>query len=516
MVQWRRRGVERTPVIEYALSGPPRSTPERKGWEYGQPVGGTTTASAAVVGGQERREFMEELHQAYLACQWSNVAVDVVSRTCTAGGIQVAWGQETKEALSPEPTAPTEVLKLRNLLDYVNPREDIRQLLRGVYTDLQVFGDAFLEIVYLLGEPVALYSLDSPTMVVRADEHGQILGYAQIVKPGSPVEFEPHQVIHIGLDSPRDGLYGVGPTQKSLLAITSWLFTAGLLKEIMRKGNPPNVHVDFPLAAQDQDMERFRQQYVIRNLGALNVGNPLLSRGLGPKSIAEIGVSRVAELLATLDKRRDEILAGYGVPPSKASVIESGNLGGGTGTSQDKMFRINTCGPLDELVYEKLNFDVAREGFGIRGWHMKPGEVDWRDDKIVEEIRDQRVRNGSWTLNRYRDEIGEPAVEGGDVPVLVDRQMLVVWSDIPAYSTALIADKMAGAQAIGLTDDPATLGALDPDPTAVQKSVPKAQPIRSPKQESAALESSWNAQFQRLRKVANRALREHHQEEADV
>jgi hypothetical protein len=65
----------------------------------------------------------------------------------------------------------------------------------------------------------------------------------------------------------------------------------------------------------------------------------------------------------------------------------------------------------------------------------------------VENICDQRLRNGSWTLNKYRAEIGEPLIDGGDDAVLVDRQNLVLWSDMADLSKANIAAKAGKAAA---------------------------------------------------------------------
>ena len=66
---------------------------------------------------------------------------------------------------------------------------------------------------------------------------------------------------------------------------------------------------------------------------------------------------------------------------------------------------------------------------------------------IIEQIRDLRLRNGSWTLDRYRTEIGEPPVgDGGDVPVLVERQAIIAWEDIKKYSDAEIAQLVAAGQ----------------------------------------------------------------------
>ena len=73
----------------------------------------------------------------------------------------------------------------------------------------------------------------------------------------------------------------------------------------------------------------------------------------------------------------------------------------------------------------------------------------YRDSVIIENIRDTRLRNGAWTLNRYRAEIGEPPVPGGDDAVLVDRQNLVLWTQMKELSNAKIAALGTPAVAAG-------------------------------------------------------------------
>ena len=336
------------------------------------------------------------------------------------------------------------MLALERLLAYVNPQEDIRQLMRNVITDLEVFGDAFIEVVWWGSQPVALYSLDSPSMMPLADKHGTVTGYVQMTDFAQRAEFDPQDVIHISLDAPRSGIFGVSPTQAALLPITSWLFAASCGKEMFRKGLPPQIHVDFNAGAQQSEMNRWAQQYAARNIGPRNMGTPVMTKGGG--HIAELQAGKTGDVLAFLDQKRDEIIANYGVPPSKVSIIESGSLGGGTGEAQDRTFRVNTCDPLGELVMEKFNFAIVRNGFGIEGWRLKFGEVDWRDSTIIETIRDMRLRNGSWTVDRYRAEIGEPPIGsgGGDLPVLVERQSIIAWKDMEKYSDAQIAAAEAG------------------------------------------------------------------------
>jgi hypothetical protein len=203
------------------------------------------------------------------------------------------------------------------------------------------------------------------------------------------------------------------------------------------------VHVDMPAGMQPAEMNRWTHQYMSKVVGPRNIGFPLVTKG--GATLVELQQAKIAEYLSTLDQKRDEILAAYGVPPAEATVIESGNLGGGTGESQRKTFIVNTCQPIAELVLEKINFHIVNRGFGITGWHVKFGEVDMRDSKTIEDIRDMRLRNGAWTLNKYRTEINEPPVDGGDDAVLVDRQNLVLWRDLAAKSTAGIAKDLKGS-----------------------------------------------------------------------
>jgi HK97 family phage portal protein len=439
-----------SPVTESAATAMARQVPSTKGYLADVPLGGTTPFNPGSTGGATRQEFADQLYGAYMSCTWASACVDVIARTVTAGGLELTPDDEDIA----EDEQPPEVKALQDLIDFVNPRENMRQLLRGVVTDLLVYGDAFVEIVYLGKLPVALYSLDSPSMVPLADEHGNVSGYTQQLDPFRTANFEPHEVLHFTLDSPRGGVYGVGAIQKALLPITAWLFTAGLLKETMRKGDPPRVHLDYPDSVPRDNIEVDRQKWLVKNIGVANVGNPFMTRG-GAKA-ADLKVNQVAEYVGTLNQKRDEIIGSMGVPPRKLSIAEPGQLGGtGEGTAADKTFRVNTCGPLAELVLEVFNYGLAFLAFGVTNWSLKFGEVDWRDDEVIENIRDQRLRNGSWTLNRYRREIDEDEVEGGDDPVLVDRQNLVLWSDLAALSKATVT-KAASPPCAGRPGHPRT------------------------------------------------------------
>jgi Phage portal protein len=420
-----------------AQAGPQRAIPARAGFVPGIPAGGIDEHIQAIGSstGSDRKTLLEELYDCYVAVQPAWTAVQVIARTITAGGLYTDWDTDAGEG-DEAPDKPPSVVALERFYAFCNPDQDIRQILRNAITALQVFGDALLELVWDGPTPVALYNLDVPTTYPRADEHGRITGWVQQTDTGQTAEFEPREVIHISLDSARPGVSGVPPLQAVLQSMAAWLYAAATEKEMLRKGLPVNVHVDLPAG---EDETRWDNRYRARNLGTKNIGAPLISKGGG--KVTELQAGKLADVLQAKKDARDEILAGCGVPPAEGGVIESGNLGGGTGDAQHRSLVLNTCNPVAELLLEKLNFHIAVQGFGVQGWRSKFREVDYRDSMVVEQIRDTRLRNGSWIQNRYRADIGEPPIEGGDKAVLVDRQNLVLWEDLEALSKATVAGK---------------------------------------------------------------------------
>ena len=429
----------------------PATKTQRAGFAYGVPPGGLNENQVGIGAATQtdRKTLMQELYEAYITCPWAWASVQAVARTITAGGLVTDWTGDDGDGDDDIPDKPDNVLALEALLAFVNPQQNIRQLVRNFIADLLVFADAYIEVVWVGNRPVALYNQDSPTTTPIADEHGNITGYVQVTDFGRRVEFDPREIIHVSLDSARPGVLGVSPMQAALGPVTGWLFAHSTGKEQFKKGLPPEIHADFPAAAQDPDIRRWRDRYLTQNVGARNIGAPITTKG--GVTLNELRTGAIDAVFKGKDQYRDEILSTFGVPPAEAGVIESGNIGGGTGDSQHRTFQINTCGPIAELVAEALTYNLAVVAFGITDWLLKFGEVDYRDSAVVENIRDQRLRNGAWTLNKYRAEIGEPPVDGGDDAVLVDRQNLVLWSDMAAMSHALVAGKGAPAVAAGET-----------------------------------------------------------------
>lgn len=502
----------------------------RRGYEYGVPLT-SEMPTAQMAASAERQQMLQHLHDAYQTCTWMSSAIGVIARTVTAGGLQIVPDDDFPE--NEAPPEPPEVLRLRRLMRFTNPTEDIIQLLRNVITDLMLFGDSYIEVITLLGEPVALYLLDAATMTVLSDNHGEVTGYRQDVDGMRTASFDVNQVIHISLDAPRGGLYGVSPAQLALLPTTAWIFTMATIQETFRRGDPPRMHVDLA-HFEDNDVQRWREQYQVYNLGPKAVGNPLITTGGG--AVQVLDPRKVTDYLDAERVLRDQIIAAFGVPPSKVGVIETGNIGGGSGEAQNKSFQINTIIPVANLLLEKLNYHLIKVGFKISNFHFEFAEIDFRDSITVEQVRELRLKYGAYSVNDWRAELGKQPIPGGDTNIIDTRTGIVAWDDMEAMSKASIANKVAPLSAAGVNDyvpgvpepdmEPVTPGAPPdgnvppvPDippkgkrspsqaPGLAKDAAPGKPPIESLYEtDRRALEAAWGKAYRARRKEALRSL----------
>lgn len=476
----------------------------RTGFEYGVPIGGTVTNQQARATTSSRTQALQELYQAYLACPWVNTCVDTIARMVTAGGLTIDPDDEDTD---PDNVPPL-VAHLRHMLRFVNEREDAVQLVRSAVIDLLIFGDCFFEVAYTAGVPVALWTLDATTMTVKCDEHGTVTGYVQAVDGQRTATFDADEVIHVSLDAPRGGVYGVSPVQKLMLPITAYLFTAAVLKENYRRGDPPQIAVDLGRATNAKEADRWATMYQTHNLGARAIGQPIVTRvhsgsGGDQPPVKELSQRKVADATAALKMFRDEIVSGLGLTPASVGIIESGNLGSGSGESQARTLHYGTIIPVQNLVLEKFTYALLAR-LGVAGWAFRFGEIDYRDSKTVEDIRDQRLRNGSWTLNQYLADIGEEPVPYGDVHVLVDRQNLVLWSDLPAFSAAQVASKQGVTP---LDVSPVPPADAPSDAPGADVSGPDVGSKESLPVLMSRLEESWAHSLRARKRAALKALR---------
>lgn len=119
------------------------------------------------------------------------------------------------------------------------------------------------------------------------------------------------------------------------------------------------------------------------------------------------------EFLDLLQYARDRIITMFGVPPAKAGIIETGNIGTGTGESQDKNFAKVMNGNCS-VIEDSFNKNLGRSGFQELFEFIRE---DHEDKQKRADIEDKQLRNGTTYINEVRSGYGLEPVEWGNVPM---------------------------------------------------------------------------------------------------
>ena len=115
---------------------------------------------------------------------------------------------------------------------------------------------------------------------------------------------------------------------------------------------------------------------------------------------------------------RDRVLATYGVPPQRVSIIEVANLGSGSGESQNKQFK-KTFNGKAKLFEDAYNRILGKGGFEE---FFQYGEIDIEDKHKNAVIDNIRLNNGSLTINEVRSTYELSPVPWGDQPLGMQQQ----------------------------------------------------------------------------------------------
>ncbi len=338
----------------------------------------------------------EIFNQMYEQTSWVRAVVGVICKAVTARGFTLA------------PTRPGADPKNAELLaDFFancNPNDTLLEILDDITRDEYVFGNAFLEVVQgVNGKPKELWNLDATTMRVKADEHGSITGYVQAprfsAKGASKVEFASNEVIHFKLGTKGATLYGLSPLASLILPVTVDKYAQIYNRAFFING--AKIRGAFIMKdATPEQVERNREYMQARAKNPDSAHSDLLLEG--EIEFKQIGVNQKdMEFLELREFTRNEILAVYGVPPGKVSIIETGNIGAGTGDHQTQTFYEETILPFQMRVAEKINKHVVRQGFGITDWAFQFNKRAI-DEKDQAEIFNIYLQNGVFSPEEVR------------------------------------------------------------------------------------------------------------------
>jgi len=102
---------------------------------------------------------------------------------------------------------------------------------------------------------------------------------------------------------------------------------------------------------------------------------------------------------------RDEILRSQGMQPGRLGIVESGNIGSGSGESQIEVYKTSTVKPPQEMLERQINAILhANEpaGLGLKTVNFKFDEIDSIDEAREATIAATLAQTGWLTVNEGR------------------------------------------------------------------------------------------------------------------
>lgn len=404
------------------------------------------------------RDKKDTYYKAYIGNPWVRACVQAIAKRFTSGRWEI---EEIEQGKGKQANYD----RLNQLLLFVNPDEDFKQLLRALAEDLGIFGEAFIEIVYGPdGQPAQLHKIDCVSMSVKFDKHGMVMQYTQdLDKSTDTVTFEPEQIIRWWLPDPRASKKALSPIEcmKDSVYLYQSMITWG--EKFFKQGARPGFSIEMGPDSSIDDANRYIKFFKENYFGINNAHvPPVVFNGA---KLVEFGHGSVElDFLQSLSWARDEILAGYNVPLSVTGIQEAAHLGGGTGESANKLFIYNVVKPIEELILEKFNYRIVQKAMGITDYRVSVSHADYRDDKDIATINDVKVRNGTRLINEVRQEEGRAPIEGGDEAVIVASREIV-----PVARLASLADEQEQQTQLAIQTAQQALKAKSaPQPEALQ------------------------------------------------
>lgn len=271
-------------------------------------------------------------------------------------------------------------------------------------------GDAFIELnheeLFQTRVPTGLTYV--PAELLKWYEDTEQWGYRQ-----QDIRYEPEELIHIHEPDIRmkSSKWGMCKIDKIGLAISIIFLGMKYNKDIMdNDGVDPKAVLSF-----DKDMDDVAFMNEINRLGALRKeqkkGGTLAIKG-GQFTSAAV-TTRDMDWNLLMDKCRDMIITAYGAQPAMVGVIETANLGSGSGESQKKNFKDTLQGraAFIEGAFEKA---LGHNGFSEV---FQFSDLDIEDKLNRANIENIRLNNGSLSINEVRSGYGEKPVPWGNVPM---------------------------------------------------------------------------------------------------
>jgi len=265
------------------------------------------------------------------------------------------------------------------------------KILRKIYWNILVYGNAFIEIVKTsAGTVVKLKVVDTPSIEIDIDEKGNVFGYYQ-VDPTTGAKkpyWSADEMVHISVDEITSSIWGNSPLtsldtiitlKKYVLEHIEWLF----------KTNQFRTHFH-AIGLSKNDVKSFismiKEGMIDREKFLITVGNaPMEGKVLQD-------TKTIADLLDLLQYLRHQILTLLRVPPIIAGTVDNSNR-----SNSEVQARIVFATRIN-AIQQQLNDEITEELFpamGIKNVKFVHKPIDIKEEKDNVDIAIKLIGTGA-------------------------------------------------------------------------------------------------------------------------
>jgi len=328
--------------------------------------------------------------------------------------------------------------ELMKFLSLVNPKEDIKAVLKKVFIDYESCGNGYLEVsrgpdnkikhLYHINAITVRWGKDRKRLCQKIGNNYvwfKLFGNDKVlnkrtgnfVKSLPDISDEANEIIPITQYTWRSVLYGLPEWLPAIYAMYSTVKEREYNIDFFENFGVPAYAVILEGASLTQEVKDEIKKFFETQLKQDNHKTLPLSvpKGATVKFEAlNVDVKEASFRMYHKDNR-DTVLTAHHVPPYRVGIVEQGQLGGNVATETDRIYLDSVINPRQEDFAWVINELIIKQGFEIEDWKFKFQDINIADAKTDSEIFDKYIKNGIYTPNQVRKKLGLDPYVGGDV-----------------------------------------------------------------------------------------------------
>jgi HK97 family phage portal protein len=420
--------------------------------------------------------------QAFKFVPWVRPCVSVIAFVCSNVAFKVVKRPAVDDDDQDEgPGVPSPFI---DLFTHPNPFMTGFELREKIFIDLELTGNCFISLEQQNsgGLPAAMFRLQPDRVAVIPDPIKGISHYRYTAN-GRTIDYAPEEMWHLKYPHPFDDLYGMGTIEAMEQRADSSRAIAEHEAKFWQSGAKITGVLTTPQTVDqtiwDRILSNFRR--FSRDSGFSTL---LLEQGLDYKAVSESPLK--LGLLELTKMGRDEILAFFGVPPTKVGILENANY---KAEASDEFFRTETVDP--KLTRFEQSAEPLVRRFHGDGYVLRFARLNFSDDLVQAQIAEGMQRTFSLTVNEIREYQGKEKVAAGEIILIAGRGMPVAFDPVTGEATVLGGPAPGSVQVdesgnglpiqdAGAATMPPVPPTPKPAPSLVANRTPRPAPTRKP------------------------------------